>query len=238
MFLSRLILNPRNGRVRRDLADCGQMHRTIMRAFPPTEPGESARASLGVLYRVDADPQGRLVLYVQSRQCPDWSALEPGYLLHPPACRRVDHVYQALTPGTVLRFRLRANPTRKIDTKSGADGRRRHGRRVELRTEADRLAWLERKAEASGFELVSVRVSTSVPDVTTIPQGKVVRTSGYCHCDTPEGRISHTLTLAPVLFEGHLRVVEAERFRRALETGIGPGKAYGMGLLSIAPAAR
>jgi CRISPR system Cascade subunit CasE len=41
-----------------------------------------------------------------------------------------------------------------------------------------------------------------------------------------------------VVFEGRLRVTDAEAFRRALAAGIGSGKAFGFGLLSVAPAAR
>jgi CRISPR system Cascade subunit CasE len=43
------------------------------------------------------------------------------------------------------------------------------------------------------------------------------------------------LALGVVLFEGELRVVDADRFRQTLVEGIGPGKAYGCGLLSIGP---
>jgi len=32
-----------------------------------------------------------------------------------------------------------------------------------------------------------------------------------------------------------LQVTDAEKFRESLKTGIGTGKAYGFGLLSIAP---
>lgn len=44
------------------------------------------------------------------------------------------------------------------------------------------------------------------------------------------------LTFGAVLFEGVLRVTDAAAFRAALERGIGSGKAYGFGLLSVAPA--
>ena len=52
----------------------------------------------------------------------------------------------------------------------------------------------------------------------------------------PESSAGHRLTFASVLFEGVLEVTDAERFRQALEQGIGSAKAYGFGLLSIAPA--
>jgi CRISPR system Cascade subunit CasE len=44
------------------------------------------------------------------------------------------------------------------------------------------------------------------------------------------------MTFGDVVFEGRLRVGDAEAFRRALAVGIGSGKAYGFGLLSVARA--
>jgi len=44
------------------------------------------------------------------------------------------------------------------------------------------------------------------------------------------------LTFGALLFEGHLRVIDGEKFLGlSLAKGIGPGKAYGFGLLSLAP---
>lgn len=52
----------------------------------------------------------------------------------------------------------------------------------------------------------------------------------------PRGASASKITFASVLFEGLLRVTNPDAFRSALEMGIGSGKAYGFGLLSIAPA--
>jgi CRISPR system Cascade subunit CasE len=43
------------------------------------------------------------------------------------------------------------------------------------------------------------------------------------------------LTFVSVLFEGRLRVTDPGKFRATLERGVGSAKAYGFGLLSIAP---
>ena len=79
MYLSRLILNPRNRRVQSELARPYELHRSVLRAFPATLP-----ASERVLFRVDHDARGeRIVLLVQSESRPDWSWAKqaPGYLL-------------------------------------------------------------------------------------------------------------------------------------------------------------
>ena len=228
MYLSRLLLDPRSRAVRRDLADCQELHRSIMSAFPQTQqPEESARERFGVLHRLEVDRRGnRLILYVQSWEEPDWSRLVPGYLeensnLENPACKPVEEKYRGLKTGAVFAFRLQANPTRKIDKKNQKDGPRWHGKRVELRREEDQIAWLQRKGEQGGFELLGVRVQGQVKE-----QGRRQR----------RGSSDSPLTLAGVVFEGHLRINDAGKFYdHSLARGIGPGKAYGLGLLSLAP---
>jgi CRISPR system Cascade subunit CasE len=239
MYLSRLVMNPRSREVRRDLADCYALHRTLLRAFPAFDTAaEGARAQSGVLYRVE--PPGRagtLVVLVQSQSEPDWGRLPLGYLLSlgpeqaNPAWKRVDGTYASLVAGTTLAFRLRANPTRKIDTRSGLDGQRRNGRRVELRQEAEQLAWLARKSEQAGFRLVAVRADSQVPDVRTGVETKLV---GRRPSSAASKGGDRRLTFGSVLFDGELCITDAERFRQALAAGIGPGKAFGFGLLSVA----
>lgn len=235
MILSRLVLDSRNRSVRRDLADVQQMHRTVMSLFPEVS-SEEARRTLGVLFRVDSDPRSYPVLLLQSRTQPDWNKLPPDYLAagedHNPASKDLSAVCDTLKPGMVLSFRLRANPTRKILTKTGSDGIRRNGKRVELRTEADQIEWLRRKGAGSGFILTSVRAVPEVPNLRVIGQGKF---SGARSDPYHEGLRSR-LTFAAVLFEGVLTIADLDKFRQTIEQGIGSAKAYGFGLLSIAPA--
>lgn len=223
MFLSLLRLNPHSAHVQRDLRDPHDLHRTIMRAFPPVlDPEYEARAYWGVLHRLETERRtGRLLLYVQSKIEPDWTVLPADYLIDDgmtnPAVKRVDKPYQALAAGRVLRFRLRANPTRKVDTKSGPAGERRHGKRVPVLGVEAQVSWLVRKAAQHGFELLQVSIAAS---------------------GSPERVHSHRSggTFQGVVYEGRLKVLDAERFQEALVQGIGPAKAYGFGLLSVGPA--
>lgn len=243
MYLSRLILNPRLRSVRSDLADCQAMHRRMMSAFPDKDAETGARAAFGVLYRVENAHAGEIVVLVQSVGEPDWSRLPPGYLLGTrgpadnPACKRVADYYGTIEAGSVLLFRLRANATRKIDTRSDPDGRRRNGRRVELRDEAARIEWLRRKGVQGGFELLSVRAAPAVPNVRSVAEEKLV---GHRPVQPAAGQAGDAarLTFGAVLFDGTLKVMDADLFRRTIETGVGPGKAYGLGLLSVARAGR
>lgn len=220
MFLSLLRLNPASGAAQRDLRDATELHRTVMRAFPAVpDPAVEARAYFGVLHRLEFDrPGGRVLLYVQSRVAPDWSGLPSGYVFpgEEPKVKPVGEAYAGLRAGRVLRFRVRANPTRKIDTKSGPDGEKRNGRRVPMRGPEEQIRWLARKAEEHGFELLQASVAAS---------GSVERVHSHRTGRTFQG----------VLFEGRLAVRDPERFQQSLIGGIGPGKAFGFGMLSIAP---
>jgi CRISPR system Cascade subunit CasE len=226
MFLSKLILNTRDRAARRDLADCHDLHRTIMSAFPQSN-GAAAREEFSVLFRVDTGRDGKVVMLVQSRSEPDWSRLPDGYLLEAddnPACKPVLSHYARLETGQRLLFRLLANPTKRVSANNTEQDARWRGKRIELCCEEDQIAWLRRKGEVAGFRLLAARVNRDVPNVQTATRPK---TSGW--------REKSRLSFGSALFNGELEITDAERFRQALSDGVGSGKAYGFGLLSIAP---
>jgi len=211
MYLTRLILNPRNRRVQKEIADPYQMHRSIMRAFPDDLVTEKERA----LFRIDA-PRGRPPsLLVQSLGRPDWSWLAEdgarGYLLATDEPNPwVKEFALEVKPGQVLAFRLRGNPTVK-----------RGGKRLGLYREEEQVAWLGRKAEQGGFRVLSATTSAE----------KLV--GGVVH---RESRKDH-LQLLSVQFDGLMQVIDADCLRRAVQKGIGSGKGFGFGMLSLAPPA-
>lgn len=218
MYLSRLILNPRSRRVQRELARPYEMHRSIMRAFPDSLQGGEER----VLWRVDEHPRLGVTLLVQSWGLPDWSWLAEedarGYLLpvgEPnPAVKPYD---LHLTTGQMLTFRLRANPTKRLGKAAGDD----HGKRVGIYREEEQIAWLARKGEQHGFRLVHAQVSRD---------GKIKDEK-----DAGRDGAVHKLELLSVQFDGILQVTDPDRLVSAVQNGIGSGKGFGFGLLSLAP---
>jgi CRISPR system Cascade subunit CasE len=222
MYLTRLFLDPASRAARADIASPEGLHKTVMRLFPMNTAAEPRKAH-GVLHRLDESRDGRLMLLVQSRAKPNTSTLPAGYLADlsdvpalveagisaNPSVRSVDEERGRIAAKDRFVFRLKANTTRKIGTRSGPDGKRVHGRRVPVRGDDARLEWLKRHATAAGFDVMGVRVSE------VAARGRHVR-------------------LAGAIFEGILEVEDPVRFREALETGLGPAKAFGFGLLSIA----
>jgi CRISPR system Cascade subunit CasE len=239
LYLSRLILNEGSETVQRDLNDCHQLHRRILSAFPDQPAVGSPRDHFGVLYRAEplegADQLVRLL--VQSAVAPDWSRLPARYLTRSvdergnPAVRLVSEEYAKIRPGMQLMFRLRANPTKRISPKNTNEPTRWHKKRVELRHEKDLLDWIKRKGEHGGFQVLGITMSRNSPDtrIETLEKDR-----GW---QQKHGRAEPMeLSFGAVLFEGRLEVTDQELFLTTLQSGLGSGKAFGFGLLSIATA--
>jgi CRISPR system Cascade subunit CasE len=210
VYLTRLTFDLRSPGVRRDLADIHELHRTVMRQF---DPDKGNRAPQRVLYRLEFPPGTAPSLLIQSGEQPALQ-LEEGYLLRPPENKDISAALDAITARQLLRFRLRANPTRRPPTTD-----RPNAPRIPITGWDDRLSWLRRKLENAGGPPVEGTV-----DIATRPH------------DT--GRANgHRITIWPVLYQGLLQVENPHHLRTAIISGIGPARAYGNGLLSVAPAA-
>jgi CRISPR system Cascade subunit CasE len=239
LYLSRLILDTQSHMARRDLADCHQLHRRLLSAFPEAPDTASAREHFGLLYRAESfAPNPRLVrVLVQSAAVPDWSRLPKGYLATPldergnPAVRQIDAEYEQIRAGIRLVFRLRANPTMRVGANNTEQDARWRGKRIELRREEDQLAWLARKGERGGFRLAGVDVQPELPDTRVASQEKA-----RGRRPARDGGSPMTLSFGAALFEGRLEVTDPAAFVATLRAGIGSGKAFGFGLLSIATA--
>jgi CRISPR system Cascade subunit CasE len=227
MFLSRLVLNTLDRRARYDLARPYDLHRTLYRAFPAPDPGR-------VLYRVDIDRiSGTTTVLVQSDSRPDWSYLSDGYLSL--AAESKPFAF-SVSAGQRMRFRLRANPTKRVAAKNDRLGAVMVGKRVGLTTEADQVRWLLRKADAGGFRVPGdwVKIkdretgeSAELPNfrVNVIPEGR-----------DRNGKPGHAGAFLAVRFDGLLSVTDPDRFVQTVRDGVGSAKGFGFGLLSLARA--
>lgn len=223
MYLSRLRPNIRSRAYRRDQADVQNMHRTLMSAFPEVASDGSARRENGLLWRLDRTDAGH-VLLVQSAVAPDWGYLPDDYLAAAAEARPMDAVFEAITDGRALAFRCTANPTRIVrDPKAPKEER---GRRVALHDEKSRLGWIARKGEQHGFVIPATADGAMAVDVVPLPPA-----IGYKGSSSRRNKI----TVSPAQFDGRLVVTDAEAFAEAVRTGIGRAKAYGCGLVSLAP---
>jgi CRISPR system Cascade subunit CasE len=213
VFLTKLDINTTSREFRRDHANIHDMHRTVMSAFPNITEATPARQAHAVLWRLDSTNDG-FVQYVQSRTEPDWNVLPEGHLTAPAEVRPLRPVLDAVEPGRRMAFRIVANPT-WCEAKSR--------KRMVHREPERQVEWLMRKGEQHGFVIPT---DGAEPDVAPSPIPTLV---GRKNAATK-------ITVEAVRFDGHLVVTDPTAFTEAVVAGIGRAKAYGCGLISLAPA--
>jgi CRISPR system Cascade subunit CasE len=169
---------------------------------------QCARKDAEILYRC----RGRGIhtdLYMYSA-CPvDPNRILPGMRLV--AQRDVTPWLESMEVGDVFSFQLVTAPFRKV-----AEDGTRNSRRRALRTQEERLAWLSRKAEQGGFRLLSTEEAPAEKLIARHSAGSGGSLTVDAHC-----------------YSGFLRVEDAEHFRQTVACGIGPEKAYGLGMLLL-----
>lgn len=224
MFLHRIHLDPRCRETRRDLSDPYQLHSTLCRAFSPPDKkcpeGE-------FLWRLEpeTDPAGCPRILVQSKTLPDWAGVGvQGWLSNADSAIDLKDRLKldSLKVGQRFRFRLRANPCVTRD-----------GKRLGLLRTDEQEAWLERKGKQHGFALPQLASF----DFSETPQERIDVRISQEQMLRGKQHTGNGIRIYSVLYDGILMVTEPDNFRVALQTGIGHGKAMGLGLLSVAPIA-
>jgi CRISPR system Cascade subunit CasE len=214
VWLTRITLNPRIPQARRDLRDIAQMHRTIMNLFPENL-GHTARQTAGALFRTEDTDHG-ISLLIQSQIEPNATALPNDYGTI--TTRSLDPLLGALRTGLPVRYRIIANATRKLGphTKAG----RPH--QIVPLNGAEAEQWWQRQAEQSGLQL-RTNSATALTSATGVREPRV---------PTERQPQRHARTQ----FDGTATITDTQLLTQRLQDGIGRGKSYGCGLLTLAPA--
>lgn len=209
MYLSKLELDTARRSTMRALANPNLFHGAVESAFP----GERQRN----LWRLDT-LAGKRVLLILSEQKPDLTAAAEQF---GPAgsdgweTKDYAPLLNRTTTGTVWHFRLTANPT--VSAAQPGQPRDLRGQVHAHITAAHQERWLSERAEKHGFSL----------------QPDAFRVVGTEWRTFRKGVERNRVTLLAVTYEGLLEVTDEALFRQSLTTGIGRGKAYGMGLLTV-----
>lgn len=221
MLLSCVEFNPREREAAEVVGDRVLMHRLVSAALP-----DAQRPAVG---GVDDDPFGLNgdAGYARAPRAPRvlWHVSDDGVLVvQSAAALRWDHVPpwmgRVATPkpldalmdrvrrGGMVRFAVQAAPRVRSNS---------NRRVVPLHDDMARLAWLADRLKAGGALVEGARV------IRPQRMKMVKRSDGY-----------RVVTLTAVDFQGVARITHADDFRALMCGGLGPGKAYGFGLLRIA----
>jgi len=215
MYLTRMYLNGARRGTRHLLGSPQRMHAAVMSAFPPGIETESTYER--VLWRVDSSPTAT-ALYIASPARPDLTHVveQAGWPSgsDPWQTADLDPFLERLGVGQRWAFRLTANPVRSIRDPDGGRGSvRAH---VTVGHQED---WLRERAKGWGFE----------PGLIT------VKGRGHASFGRRTDGVSHHVTVATATYDGVLVVTDADLLRGAMRRGVGRAKAYGCGLISLAP---
>lgn len=171
---------------------------------------DAAEQSRDFLFRVEQRSARQVQVLMQSQRQP---AVETAFL-HLIASKSFD---LNLIDGSQLRFLLVANPVKTITDEQGRLNVKSEAKkcRVPLIKEEEQIAWLKRKLHGAALVNV-VEIEKQLPL--------------HFRKDSKPGKIQ------PYAFKGILQVMNASDLNDLMQQGIGPAKAFGCGLLSLARA--
>lgn len=247
MFISRIPLNVARFEGRRLVSSPYRLHGAVEKSFAPgvERSGEDGR----ILWRLDSENNGsELWLYVVSPAKPDFTHIvEQAGWADGEAQQTKDYerLLSRIALGQRWHFRLRANPVHAVtkDRNLGLghdDGiartyeRTGRGKIKGEVTAAQQLQWLVDRSEKNGFRILSVAVPVDeeapADSPKTVPDCVVSqrRTERF-------RRGGKIVTLRTCQFDGNLEVIDPDLFTHALRFGIGRGRGFGCGLLTVAP---
>ncbi|MGW2183529.1 type I-E CRISPR-associated protein Cas6/Cse3/CasE [Streptomyces sp. NPDC001732] len=252
MFLTRFRLNTARPGARRLLSTPQALHAAVMASFPGLLPSDTpAPDGPRVLWRLDQNARAEVLLYIVSPARPDlthlveqagWPAAAadpetPGWQTKP-----YTPFLDRLAAGQKWSFRLTSNPIHQIRRKPDEPKKR-----TAHLTPAHQMAWLLDRQERGGFRILEKPDSKRLlPGGTTLKNHKhpgdqyeltVLDQHGlsFDKHRSNGGPRKDPVTIVKVTFDGRLEVTDPVLLRRTLTQGIGKAKAYGCGLVTLAP---
>ena len=213
MYLTRLELDVRKRDTIKALSSPNLFHGAIESSFS----GDRQRR----LWRID-QLNGRHYMLILSADLPDFTNLSRqfGYshTSTPWETKSYDSLLSRIEIGSTWNFRLTANPTKACkSSRAPADRGTVHAHITPFYQQK----WLLDRSQSHGFSLD--------------PEQVFVVSSRWMRFYKGQQR-KFPVTLLSCTYEGLLTVTDANCFRQTLVNGIGRGKAYGLGLLTIVKA--
>lgn len=217
LWLTRLPLRNRSRLLRSPSAQ----HRLVMSLFPDGL-GQDPRRRAGVLFRIEqTTPTAPPVLLVQSALRPDTETTPNARTLS--LLPLLDH----LREGTTVNFRIAASPMRTVLPPNAQPGSGVRGVRKNL-IGAQAEEWFSDRAAKAGLQVAAIRSRD--------------HDFGRCRLNATEKEKARAngekvdISYPGLLFDGVAEVTDHTTLTAAVAEGIGRGRPYGLGLLSLAPA--
>ncbi|MCL2249146.1 MAG: type I-E CRISPR-associated protein Cas6/Cse3/CasE [Oscillospiraceae bacterium] len=204
MYISRIKLNISNSKAMQAISSPQVVHALVEGCFVQKN---------RTLWRMDS-LGGNLYLLIVSKEEPNFDDLatqlcERGEIGH---TKNYASFLTKIENGQRLRFRFRGNTVHSVVKNKGERGKVKP-----YFSEKNKREWVLKKAEKNGF---------------------VLEENDFAMVDTGQQRFNkrasrNHVELSYATFEGVLTVADSEKFVTALTQGIGRGKAYGCGMMTV-----
>lgn len=193
------------------------MHAAVQAAFPPNALQDAGGRAL---WRIDQPSAMSKTLLIVSPMAPDLTHVveQAGWQTTQAwQTREYRLLLDQLSPGQQWSFRLRANPVKNVRLDGWSDTK--PVGHVTVKQQQD---WLVSRTAANGFHIPDGPQSSAAFSVV-----------GRDRLQFKKG--GHQVSLTTATYEGVLEVDDADVLRSSLISGIGRAKAYGCGMLTLAP---
>ena len=205
MHLTKIDIDFRRAAAREALLDAQVMHKALTALFG------TSRKDGDILYRLNHGVQSASVYVYSNIPAAEGTPVDGMSVVY---SKCYDSVLDSIRDGMKIAFSLEAVPSIK-KSRSGENDNGPSRRKV-ISSADDRLSWLARKGAASGFDLVSVEET----------EGDQILIG---HSKERGGEV----TIQAFHYAGTVQITDAAAFRKALQNGIGPERAYGAGMMMI-----
>lgn len=236
MYLTRFRINTSRSDARYLLGSPHRMHGAVNMSFPT--PSAQDASGPRVLWRVDGDTPAETLLYIVSPTRPDLTGLveqagwpaadEPGWTSF-----AYEQFLTALAADDTWGFRLTANPVHNVRHQHSKEGD--PTKRAAHRTPRHQMRWLLDRQERAGFEIVRKPVENQLTERGDEHELIVRDQRALQFRKAPAKTSRDDVRFTRVTFDGRLRVTDPDAFRLTLTHGLGKAKAYGCGLMTLAP---
>lgn len=230
-WLTKIVPDLGSRRARSCFGSAGELHRLVIGLAAHSlgeERVDSPRQRAGLLFRLE-ETQGTPVLLVQSSGALNADALGAGF--GSMVERDLTSFLDGLEKGAEVRYRIAAAPSKRLG-KSDRNAERlgdraeqlgelaQPGKRAYTRPLFGEQAeeWWRDRAERHGLDLSDVASTGAVPSLDRGRSGK------------------RGVRIHVTRFDGYAVVRDPDTLREAVRNGIGRGKSFGCGMLSLAPA--
>jgi len=207
MYLTQILLNDKNQKVIKALTNVNEMHKLVMSGFRSVDV-DSARKELGVLFQIYIK-KNRPYVIIQSFEKADYSKLIDNNIILSVKEKDFDEILNLLKKDGVIKLELLSEPYKKVKNLNSHNSRRKV-----LTDKEEKAEWFNSKIKQCGCDVIEYDVSKTNLCI----YGNKKKLNFKYH---------------PSVYKAIVKINDENKFTDMIKSGIGSGKAYGMGMIRI-----